>query len=332
MAVMAAKMAVEDSKAEIDKMDRSRVGVLMGTTMGEIQALERMGKIRVMRGEHNLALKLLQKYAAVNFPASVAKAFGIKGQTTIINNACAAGNCAITYSYELIKAEKLDLVLAGAADPFSMLAFTGFNRLGAVSPDAVRPFDKDANGMMVSEGAGMIVMEPLSGALRRKARIYAEIVGYGITCDANHITAPHPDGVVRAMKLALERAEVIPSAIDCVIAHGTGTQLNDKAEIAALAEVFGDQTGEIPVTSIKSMIGHTMGSASAIEAITNALIVSNDIIPPTINFEKSHPEMNSKIRIVGNRRLKRRINYGMNNALAFGGINSSIIMKKFARG
>jgi len=332
MAIMAAKLAVTDSDVEIDKMDRSRVGVFMGTTMGEIQALERMGKMRVMGGEMNLAPNLLQKYAAVNIPTNVARALGINGRTAILPNACAAGNCAISYSFEVIKAKKVDLALAGGVDPFSLVAFTGFNRLGAVSRDAVRPFDKESKGMMVSEGAGVIVMESLSCALRRKARIYAEIVGYGLTCDANHMTAPHPDGLVRAMRLALGRAKAKPSEIDCVIAHGTGTPSNDKAEIAALAEVFDQRPGEIAVTSMKSMLGHTMGAASAIEALTNALIVSNDVIPPTINFKMAHPEMSSKIRIVGNECLNRVVKYGMNNALAFGGVNASLIMKKFARG
>jgi len=329
MAIMAAKLAVEDSGITIDQMDRHRLAVSMGTTMGEIQALEKIVKIRVKEGEEKIPPHLYRNYAVVNVPANVAKALNINGRIMMIPNACAAGNFAVTYAFEMIKSKKADMVIAGGVDPFSWVAFTGFNRLGAVSHDVVRPYDRNSKGMMVSEGAGIMVMESLSAAVDRKARIYAEVIGYGLTCDANHMTAPNPDGIIRAMKMALEKANLRPDQIDSVVGHGTGTPSNDQAEMLSLGKIFGDQADELPVTSIKSMLGHTMGAASAIEALTSALIVHENIIPPTINYQDPHPEKSDKIRVVGNECFKKIVNYGMNNAMAFGGNNSSLIMKKF---
>jgi 3-oxoacyl-[acyl-carrier-protein] synthase II len=329
MAVMAAKMALADSGARIADMDRYRIGVCIGTTMGEIQALEKLNRIRVKDGTGSIPPRLFRDYAAVNIPTNVSKALSVNGRTIIIPNACAAGNFAISYAFELVRSQKLDMVFAGGADPFSTIAFTGFNRLGAMAHDEVRSYDRDSKGMMVGEGAGMIVIESLRSAMRRGGNVYAEIAGYGLTCDAQHITAPNPLGMVRAMKMAMERAGIRPDQVDSVIGHGTGTPSNDQAEMVALGEVFGDRVGELPVTSIKSMLGHTMGAASAIESLTNALTVCNDVIPPTINYREPRLETHRKIKIVANQCLPKRINYGMNNALAFGGNNSSLILRKF---
>jgi len=332
MAVMAARMALDDAAIHLDKENLDRVGVALGTTMGEIQALEKANQIRFKKGPEHRYPELLAAYAPVQIAGAVSKALGIRGPSTIIPNACAAGNFALVNSFELIRQGKADYMLAGGVDPFSLNAFTGFNRLGAVSHDVVRPFDKDSKGMMVSEGAGVVVMEAAESVEKRNAVIYAELIGYGLTCDANHMTAPHPDGIRRAMMQALKMANLQPAAIDAVIAHGTGTPANDHAEIGGLKSVFGQRKNQVPVTSIKSMLGHSMGAASAIEAITNALMVQNDIIPPTIHFTSPHSEIDPNILIVGNQCMHKRVCCGMNNALAFGGNNSSLIMKKFVRG
>jgi 3-oxoacyl-[acyl-carrier-protein] synthase II len=330
MAIMAARLALEDSGIHIRETNRSRACVSIGTTMGEIQALEQLNRIRVKHGVTEIPTDLFRNYAAVNIPANVAKALSISGRTVIIPNACAAGNFAITYAYELIRSQKAEVVFAGGVDPFSTIAFTGFNRLGAMSHDIVRSYDKDSKGMMVGEGAGILVVESLSSALRRRAKIYAEIAGYGLTCDAQHITAPSSSGMIRAMNIALQRAHIGPGKIDSVIGHGTGTPSNDQAEMVSLSTVFADRVDELPVTSIKSMLGHTMGAASGIEALTNALIVKNNLIPPTINYREPLPEKQTKIRIVANNCLAKEVHFGMNNALAFGGNNASIILKKHA--
>jgi 3-oxoacyl-[acyl-carrier-protein] synthase II len=249
----------------------------------------------------------------------------------MIPNACAAGNFAIGYAFDLIRSYKADLMLAGGADPFSRVPFTGFNRVGAMSHDVVRPFDRDSNGMIVGEGAGILVLESLEKALARKARIYAEIVGYGISCDANHMTAPHPEsrGIIQVMNFALKSSSLKPEQVDCVIAHGTGTQANDQAEMLALTKIFGEKVRELPVTSIKSMLGHSMGAASAIEALTNSLVVYHNLIPPTINYKTPNPNFN--IDIVANKYREKEIKFGMNNSLAFGGNNSTLIMGKYPR-
>jgi len=329
MAVKAAEMAVEDSKLVINDDNRYGIGVAIGTTMGEIQTLEKLNRIRIEQGVEKIPSNLLKDYAAVNIPANIAKTLSINGRNIIIPNACAAGSFALTYAFELIRSKKAEAVLAGGVDPFSKIAFTGFHRLGAMSPDVVRSYDKNSRGMMVGEGAGILVIESLSSALKRAATIYAEIVGYGITCDAKHITAPDTDGMIRAMTNALGKANIGPEQIDAVIGHGTGTPSNDQCEMKCIGHIFGERKDELPVTSVKSILGHTMGAASGIEALTNALMVKNDVIPPTLNFQEPHEDKSPKIRIVANQFLQKKIHYSMNNALAFGGNNASIILKKF---
>ena len=326
LAIMAAKMAVKDAALDLRKENLRRIGVSMGTTMGEISALEKADKIWVEDGREKIPAFLLQQYPCVNIPANLAAELGILGLNVMIPNACAAGNFAIGYAFDLIRSKKADLMLAGGADPFSRIPFIGFSRLGAQSSDFIRSFDESSKGMMVAEGAAILVLEPLEKALERKARIYAEIMGYGITCDATHITAPHPEsrGTIQAIEIALRSSSLTPDQIDCVVAHGTGTPSNDQAELLALTKIFGRS---LPVTSIKSMLGHSMGAASAIEALTNALIVHHDLIPPTINHQKSDPRFD--IDIVANVYREKKVRYGMNNALAFGGNNSSLILGKY---
>lgn len=331
MAIMAARMAVEDAALDLKKEDLRRIGVSMGTTMGEISALEKVDRVWIREGQDKIQASLFSQYPSGNIPANMAKELGVSGLNIMISNACAAGNFAIGYAFDLIRSHKAALMLAGGADPFSWIPFTGFNRLGAVSQDVVRSFDRDSTGMMVGEGAGVLIIEPLEAALKRKARIYAEIMGYGIGCDANHMTAPHPEsrGIIQAVNFALKSSSLKPDQIDCVIAHGTGTPSNDQAEMLALTKIFGERVKQLPVTSIKSMLGHSMGAASAIEALTNALVVYHNVIPPTINYKTPHPKFN--IDVVANKFREKQVIFGMNNALAFGGNNSSLILGKYPR-
>lgn len=331
MAIMAAKMAMKDAALDLKKENLQRMGISMGTTLGEVQALEKADRIWLREGHDKILASLFRQYPSGNIPANMARELGISGLNIMISNACAAGNFAIGYAFDLIRSYKADLMLAGGADPFSWIPFTGFNRLGAVSHDVVRPFDRDSTGMMVGEGAGVLVIEPLEAALKRKARIYAEIMGYGIGCDANHMTAPHPEsrGIIQAVNFALKSSSLKPDQIDCVIAHGTGTPSNDQAEMLALTKIFGERVNQLPVTSIKSMLSHSMGAASAIEALTNALVVYHNVIPPTINYKTPHPKFN--IDVVANKYREKEVKFGMNNALAFGGNNSSLILGKYPR-
>jgi 3-oxoacyl-[acyl-carrier-protein] synthase II len=219
-------------------------------------------------------------------------------------------------------------MLAGGADAFSRIAFIGFNRLLAIAPQRCQPFDKNRKGMLVAEGSGILVLEELGHALSRNAHIYAEVGGYGLSCDAYHMTAPQSDGIARAIGNALNEAGVAPGEVDYINAHGTGTPTNDKVEVAAIKKAFGSYAAKIPVSSSKSMLGHTMGAASAIEAAITALAVKEDIIPPTINFETPDPECD--IDCVPNTCRRQKLTVALNNASAFGGNNACLVLKKFS--
>lgn len=291
-AIAATKLALDDAKMDLSKIELERMGVSVGTTAGEIQILEKVNYIRHRDGEDKVAPDLFLMHPCNNIPANIAIEFGLKGPNTIIPTACAAGNYAIGYAYDLIRFGRVDVMVAGGSDPFSKVAFTGFARLGAIAPEICQPFDKNRKGMMVGEGAGMLVLESLESAEKRNANVYAEIIGYGLSCDAYHITIPHPDGegVISAMIKALKSANLRPEDVQYISAHGTGTPANDKAETISIKKVFGEKPEHLAISSIKSMIGHTMGAASVIEAIACALAVQNDIIPPTINYVTPDPE------------------------------------------
>jgi 3-oxoacyl-[acyl-carrier-protein] synthase II len=245
----------------------------------------------------------------------------------MVSTACAAGNYAIATAFDLIRLNRADVMIAGASDGISRIEYTGFNQFSAVAPEKCQPFDKNRKGMMLAEGAGMLVLESLENAVKRKAPIYAEIAGYGLSCDAHHMTNASVDGITECMRKAMREARISPEDVDYISAHGTGTLANDRAECAAIKEVFGALYKKIPMSSIKSMLGHTMGAASALEAIVCALAAANNIIPPTINFETPDPECD--IDCVPNDARKHTVNIALNNSYAFGGNNASLVLKKF---
>jgi 3-oxoacyl-[acyl-carrier-protein] synthase II len=218
-------------------------------------------------------------------------------------------------------------MIAGASDGISRIEYTGFNQFSAVAPERCQPFDKNRKGMMLAEGAGMLVLESLENALRRNATIYSEVIGYGLSCDAHHMTNASIEGITTCIRKALEEASITADDVDYISAHGTGTKANDRAECAAIKEVFGARYKSIPVSSIKSMLGHTMGAASALEGIVCALATKNNEIPPTINFETVDPEC--EIDCVPNKTRQHRVNIALNNSYAFGGNNASVVFKKF---
>jgi 3-oxoacyl-[acyl-carrier-protein] synthase II len=219
-------------------------------------------------------------------------------------------------------------MLAGGADCFSRITYTGFARLGAIAPERCQPFDKNRKGMVPGEGAAVLVLERLDRAVARGAVIYAELAGYGLTCDAHHMTAPQGDGAVRAMRLAMADAGVEPQDVNYISAHGTGTAVNDRVESGAVKQAFGHHAQSVPMSSIKSMLGHTMGAASAIESAACAMAVRYDALPPTINYETPDPECD--LDFVPNIARMARVNVAMNNAYAFGGNNASLIFRKVA--
>jgi 3-oxoacyl-[acyl-carrier-protein] synthase II len=220
-------------------------------------------------------------------------------------------------------------MIAGGTDPFSRIAFTGFNRLFATAKDTCRPFDKNRNGMVVGEGAGILVLEDLEVVKERNGNIYAEVLGYGLSCDAFHMTAPSLEGIKKVMLKAIKESDIKGEEVDYISAHGTGTGPNDKTESQAIKEVFSEKYKEIAVSSIKSMLGHTMGAASAIEGITCCLAIKEGIIPPTINYETPDPECD--IDCTPNTSRKKEVKIALNNSYAFGGNNACLVLRKYAR-
>jgi 3-oxoacyl-[acyl-carrier-protein] synthase II len=324
MGLSAAKLAVEDAELTTDELSKRRVGVSCGTTLGDAQTIEAINTSLI--NGNAPSKELFNQIPTHSTPSAISNEFNLTGPNSMFSTACAAGNYAIGYGYDLIKLNKSDMVLSGASDPMSRIEYTGFNQFSAVAPEKCRPFDKNRKGMMLAEGAGILILESLDHALSRNAKIYAEIIGYGLSCDARHMTNPSIEGVSQCMKNALSEAGIKPIEVDYISAHGTGTQANDRTECAAIKEVFGPYCKKIPISSIKSMLGHTMGAASALEAITCTMAIKNDIVPPTINYETPDPECD--IDCVPNTARKHTVNIALNNSYAFGGNNASVVFKK----
>jgi 3-oxoacyl-[acyl-carrier-protein] synthase II len=325
MALAAAKLAIEDAGLILWYLDNHKVGISFGTTLGDAQTIEDIDMLLI--NNEPISERLICQIPTHASPSNIAKKYKVNGPNFMFSTACAAGNYAICYGYDLIKLNRADIVFAGGSDPFSRIEYTGFNQLSAVAPEKCQPFDKNRKGMMVAEGAGILILEPLESALKRNAPIYAEILGYGLSCDAQHMTQPSIEGISQCIIKAMNEAGINKDDVDYISAHGTGTLANDRAECAAIKKIFGQLYKRIPVSSIKSMLGHTMGAASAIEAITCALVVKNDMIPPTINFETPDPECD--IDCVPNQARKHLVNTALNNSFAFGGNNASLVLTKF---
>lgn len=324
-AIAATKLALKDAGLDSHQLNSDTIAVIVGTTSGEIPEMESMDISWVEKGHEKVDTWSIARYPIYNIPSNIALEFKFKGPNIIFTTACAAGNYAIGYGCDLLSLGKADLIVAGGSDAFSYISYTGFNQLGAVAPEKCQPFDKNRKGMIPGEGAGIVILETLDHALERKASIYAEILGYGLSCDAFHMTNPQVEGVADCMTNALNEAKLAAIDVDYICAHGTATKHNDKIECLAIKKVFGNK--KVAVSSIKSMLGHTMGAASAIETIACCLAVKNDIIPPTMNYETPDPECD--IDCVPNVARKLKVNIALNNGFAFGGNNSCLAVKKF---
>jgi len=331
-AVAAARMALDDAKLKLDdSVNLHRVGVSIGTTMGEPQVIQNI--LSQFTKEDKILKDVAKgeslKYPANTIPANVARYLGTKGPTTLIPTACAAGNWAIGYAFDLLRMGRIDYALAGGSDPFATIAFCGFNRLLATTLDVCRPFDKNRVGMAVAEGAAMLVLETLESALARGAQIYGEVLGYGLGCDAHDMTAPHPEGAggILAMERAIANSKISKKDVSYICAHGTGTPANDKAETTVAKMVFGENAHKIPMSSLKSMLGHTMGAASAIEAAASLLMLKENKILPTINYQTPDPDCD--LDYVPNTARDAELKVIISNAYAFGGNTSAIVLKKY---
>ena len=326
LAITATSQALGVAGFSPKKINGERTGIFIGTTMGE-KPLEESIDTWITAGSNNVSKKKILQSTANNIPANIGMYFKLSGPNYLIPTACAAGNYAIGYGVDFIKRGDLDYAIVGGADAFSKLAFTGFQRIYAMAPDRCQPFDKNRRGMMVGEGAAILFLESLESALQRNAEIYAEVPGYGISCDAYHMTASKPDGIAKAILNALKYTRTSINEVDYINAHGTGTPGNDKNECAAIKKVFKDTLRSVPISSIKSTLGHPMGAASAIEALTCCLAVKENIIPPTINYETPDPACD--IDCVPNKARVRRVNIALNNGFAFGGNNSCLVIRKY---
>jgi 3-oxoacyl-[acyl-carrier-protein] synthase II len=332
IAVTAAEGALADAGLDLGSVDPDRVGVAMGTTSGEPREIEGFDDLLVADRAGETDPDFMRLYPPHVLSVHVAAAFGAAGPNITLPTACAAGSYAVAFGLDALRLGRSDLMLVGGADSFSRITYSGFARLGAIASDTCRPFDRERQGMVPGEGGAVLVLEPLMAARARGARVYAEVLGYGLTCDAHHMTGSHPEGhgAARAMRQALDDAGLEPGAVDYISAHGTGTPTNDRMETLAAKAVFGDRARSVPMSSVKSMIGHTMGAASAIEAAVCSLAIHTGRVPPTIGLREPDPECD--LDYVAGEARELPVAVAMNNAYAFGGNNSSVLFGRVEAG
>lgn len=334
-AVAAAKMAVKDANLDITPDIAPRVGVWIGSGIGGMETFEKQFRIGIERGYRRVSPFFVPMMIPDMASGQVSIQLGAKGINSCTVTACATGTNSIGDAFKAVQRGDNDIIISGGAEaPLTYMAFAGFSSAKALSfnPDpntASRPFDKNRDGFVMGEGAGVVVLESLDSALKRGAKIYAEIVGYGATGDAYHVTAVEPggDGAVRSMNQAINDAGLKPEDISYINAHGTSTELNDKNESLAVKKVFGDHALNIPMSSTKSMTGHLLGAAGGVEAIFSVKAIQEGIIPPTINYET--PDEECDLDYVPNQARKQEVNVTMSNSLGFGGHNATLVFKKY---
>ena len=334
-AVVAAKMAVEDADLIITDEIAPRVGVWVGSGIGGLETLESQFEIFLTKGPRRVSPFFVPMMIPDMATGQISIALGAKGVNSCTVTACATGTNSIGDAFKVIQRGDADVMVTGGTEaPLTRMSFAGFsaNKALSTNPDpktASRPFDKNRDGFVMGEGAGIIVLEELEHALARGAKIYGEIVGYGSTGDAYHITAPAQDGEggARAMQEAIKDAGIAPEEIDYINAHGTSTYYNDKYETMAIKTVFGEPAPKLAVSSTKSMTGHLLGAAGGIEAIFSILAIKEGVIPPTINIQT--PDEECDLDYVPDEARRQELNYVLSNSLGFGGHNATLIFKKY---
>lgn len=334
-ALAATHMAVHDAALGINEEIASRVGVVIGTALAGVNTIEEYHQVLLAQGHKKVSPFFIPMLLGNIASGKIAIATGAKGPNTCIQTACAAGTHAVGEAYRLIQRGQADVVITGGTEsPITPLVIGGFAKIKAVTRKkdfpqrASRPFDRHRDGFVVSEGAGILVVEERESARRRNARIYGEIIGYGANSDAYHITAPPPDGETQAqcMETALADAGVNPEEVDYINAHGTSTPANDAAETKAIKRLFGAHSERVAISSSKSMIGHLLGAAGAVEAILTILSVYEGIIPPTINYETPDPECD--LDYVPNQARHQELSVALSNSFGFGGANGCVVFRK----
>lgn len=324
-AVAAASMAVTDAGIDPAQLSAGRCGVSVGTTDGESQVIDRLTEQAVRGGYGSISYDLIRQVPSHHISFAVARELDLRGGAVTIPTACSAGNYAIGYAYDSVSVGDTDFMLCGGADSICRKTFAGFYRLGTIAPEVCQPFDKDRKGILTGEGAGILLLESLDSALARGAHIYAEVLGYGLSCDADHMVAPNRSSIARCIRLAHRNAGITAADVDYICAHGTGTGANDITESGAINEVFGE--AKPPVSSIKSMIGHTMGAASALASIACAVAIEEGFMPPTINHRETDPQC--KLDCVPNQSRDADLRIVQNNGFAFGGNNAITLYARY---
>jgi len=322
LAIAAGKLALEDARfGELP----AGAFVAVGSTLAEMTVIEEIDDDAAAGKPVDPDKVSRQRPAA--FAPRITRGLGLRdASTTSVHAACSSSNQAVALAVEALRAGRCTLALAGGSDAFSRLTFSGFARIGAMAPETCAPFDKNRRGMLVAEGAGMVVLETLERASSRGARVYGEIAGHALSCDANHLASPLPDGagLSQAITAALHMAHVQPDAVDLVGAHGTGTVSNDRSESRSLRAALGARAGNVPVTSIKSMIGHTMGAANVLQLMATLVTMKESMITPTLNFETPDPEC--PVDCVGQRARAAKVRTALVNGAGFGGSNSCLVV------
>ena len=328
-ALIAAAEALDDSGAR-SSTTPDRMGVIFGSGTADLLRNERWFAEYERGGWRAASPRGIYNHFPGTPSDVVATHFGCEGLKASVLSACSSSTVAIGYASDAIRAGQADVMLAGASDMLCQITFSGFNALRLVDDEPCRPFCRTRKGMNIGEAAAVLVLEDLSRARRRGARIYAEVLGYGARCEAYHPTSPEPDGhaVAALIEDACRAAGISKDDIDHINAHGTATPQNDRAEARGFQRVFGDRAASIPVTSIKSMVGHCLSAAGAIEAATLALTISTGVIPPTINFRENDPDC--PLDVVANHARDRRVSCAVSTSLAFGGNDAAIVMRRIA--
>lgn len=335
-AVAGTKMALDDAGIDLSMIDTDRAGAIIGSGIGGITTLEAEKENLDEKGPGRISPLFIPMMIANMAAGQVSMTFGLKGSSMTIATACASATHAIGEAFRMIKSGYLDMAVSGGTEssitPLSMAGFISMKALSTrneVPEKASRPFDKNRDGFVMGEGSGIVILEELDHALKRGARIYAEVVGYGSTSDAFHITQPDPEasGAMRAMALALKEGGASPCDIDYINAHGTSTYFNDKLETLAIKRLFGEYAKNLNISSTKSMTGHLLGAAGGVEAIATAMAIHTGVVPPTINYEVHDEECD--LNYTPNHAVKRNVRYGLSNSLGFGGHNASILFKRY---
>jgi 3-oxoacyl-[acyl-carrier-protein] synthase II len=335
-AVAAAHMAVDDSGLKITDGNAERVGVIVGSGMGGLRSLENYHTVLLEKGPRRITPFFIPMLIINLASGQISIRFGAKGPNSAAVTACAAGTHSIGDAFRLIQHGFADAMIAGGAESaITPLGIGGFNAMKALStrneePErASRPFDADRDGFVMGEGAGVVVIEALESALKRGARVHAEVMGYGMTADAYHITAPSPDGdgAARCMAATLKDAGVSPETVDYINAHGTSTRYGDELETMAIKAVFGNHAGKLSVSSTKSMTGHLLGAAGGVEAVISVLSMTRGVLPPTINLD--NPDDGCDLDYVPHKARKADVRYAMSNSFGFGGTNACLLFRRF---